>query len=105
MEGIDQFALLLILAVAQFLAIVFTWKIGDKLGRSTFWSFILIAFIVIFARRIFSFLIFFHLINPGSLLESFDGIYIPLIFWIFISFGMYDLYNKIKDSRKERKKK
>lgn len=101
----NELAVLIVLAIFQFAAIFLTWKIGRELGHAKFWSFIIAAFILIFIRRIFSFLILFKVVSYNQLISSFDALYLPLIFWVFISIGMYDLYERIKHTKSHSSKK
>jgi len=105
MVEFNELAVLIILAIFQFAAIILTWKIGKSLGHIRFWNFIIAAFILIFIRRIFSFLILFGVISYSQLISSFDALYLPLIFWVFISIGMYDLYARIKHTPRFSKKR
>ena len=105
MVEFTNLSVLIILAIFQFTAIILTWKIGRKLGHTKFWSFVIAAFMLIFIRRIFSFLILFEIIDTSPLLSSFDALYLPLIFWVFISIGMLDLYTRIKYTSSIREKK
>ena len=105
MVEFSELTVLIILAIFQFTAIILTWKIGKSLGHAKFWSFVVAAFMLIFIRRIFSFLILFEIIDTSPLLSSFDALYLPLIFWVFISIGMLDLYTRIKYTSHSSKKK
>jgi len=109
MVEFSELAVLIILAIFQFSAIFLTWKIGRVLGHTKFWNFIIVAFILIFIRRIFSFFVLFGATSYNQLISLFDTLYLPLIFWVFISIGMFDLYTRIKpkshSSKKRRGKK
>jgi hypothetical protein len=95
---INDVVVLVILTIIHILAIIFTVKVG-KAFNSKSWNFIIVAFILLLLRRIWSFLEIFD-ITPysGDLILLIDRIYLPLIFWVLIGLGMIRIYYRIKSS-------
>lgn len=94
---LNDVAILLILTAINVIAIIFTIKMGHVF-ESKSWNFVTAAFIVLFLRRIISFLTLFGTFSyTGWVLEC-DQIYIPIIAWILVGIGMARLYYSIKSS-------
>ena len=93
---LNEFLIIIILLLLQITTLYFVWRIGKLLRMAKFWTLIILALAILVVRRITSFLILFGVFPPSQVINSIDNIYIPLIFWIFMSLGMFELYQKIK---------
>ena len=102
---INQLTIVFILLLLQITTLYFVWKIGRVLGTARFWIVIFFALLIIVIRRITTILVIFDIISFGDLTNAIDNIFIPIIFWILMGIGMYDLYQKVKKEQPTKKEK
>jgi len=83
--------------VLQVLAVVYAYRVGKKLGHSTFWWFLIAALGLQASRRIIA--IGYELGSFGDyapLVRILDSNVIPLIASAFFLAGMYSLYRRLQ---------
>ena len=103
-ENISEFVLIIVLIIFQILGVYFAWKIGKILGTAKFWILITAALLTTFLRSILNIFSSLNFLQYTPFLMNFDRIYSPLIFWSFMTLGLYILYTKLDYKHKKRRK-
>jgi len=94
--NINGLIITIVIIILQVIGIYTVIKIGKMLGKSNFWLLITIALSLTFIRRIISLLEIFNIVSRNKFLDNIDLYYFPIIFWLFMIFGMLNLKKRIE---------